>query len=195
MSEALSIGLFVGGAGKRMGGVAKGLLLTPDGSETLVARLVRLRARVAPNARVYLVGRAAAYESLGIPALEDQPSGAGPIGGLRSLLLQAQKNGSTAALALACDLPFIDEPMLERLCLPLSCAARVPFVEAFYQPLSAAYAPEATLTAIERSLTLGKHALLYVLQILGSEVERLELGPEHAHTLRDWDTPEDVNRH
>jgi len=111
------------------------------------------------------------------------------------LLLEAQRNRSAAALALACDLPFIDEPMLQRLCAPLTSAARVPFVEAFYQPLSASYAPDATLAAIERSLSIGKHALLYVLQILGSEVERLELAPEDAHTLRDWDTPEDVKRH
>ncbi len=184
----------MGGAGKRMGGVAKGLLAVPDGSETLIARLLRLCAQVAPGARSYLVGQVAAYESLGVPALADQPSGAGPIGGLRSLLLEAQKNGSAAALVLACDLPFIDEPVLRALCAPLTSAARVPFVDAFFQPLSAAYAPAPTLAAVERSLSLGKHALLDVLQLLGNEVERLELAPEQAHTLRDWDTPEDVQR-
>ncbi len=194
MSGPLTIGLFVGGAGKRMGGVPKGLLPVPDGSETLIARLVRLCAAVAPDAHVYLVGQASAYGALRLPAVQDQPSGVGPIGGLCGLLLQAQQSGSQAVLALACDLPFIDEPVLRALCAPLTSAARVPFVDAFYQPLSAAYAPAATLAAIERSLSLGKHALLYVLQILGSEVERLELGPEQAHTLRDWDTPEDVQR-
>lgn len=192
MGERLTIGLFVGGAGKRMGGVAKGLLLVPDGSETLIARLLRLCRATAPSASLYLVGEASAYAALGVPALPDEPSGIGPLGGLRGLLLRAQSAGSSAALALACDLPFIDEAVLSALTAPLTQAARVPFVDAFFQPLAAAYEPTATLRAIERSRALGKHALLYVLQILGEQVERLEIESARAHTLRDWDTPEDM---
>ena len=108
--------------------------------------------------------------------------------------MRAQSEGSRAALALACDLPFIDENVLSALCAPLARAARVPFAEAFFQPLAAAYEPTATLDAIDRSRALGKHALLYVLQILGEQVERLEIEGAHAHTLRDWDTPEDMRR-
>ena len=65
-------------------------------------------------------------------------------------------------------------------------------MEAFFQPLAAAYEPTATLQAIERSRALGKHALRSALQILGDQVERLELDANHARTLRDWDTPEDM---
>ena len=36
------VGIFVGGKGRRMGGVAKGLLTAPGGAETLVARLARV---------------------------------------------------------------------------------------------------------------------------------------------------------
>jgi molybdopterin-guanine dinucleotide biosynthesis protein A len=192
MNDALTIGLFVGGAGKRMGGVAKGLLLVQDGSETLIARLLRVCRAVAPRAKLYLVGEASAYGALHVPAVPDEPAGIGPLGGLRGLLLRAQSEGSQAALALACDLPFIDERVLAALCAPLTRSARVPFVEAFFQPLAAAYEPTATLQAIDRSRAIGKHALLYVLQILGEQVERLELDGEHAHALKDWDTPEDV---
>src|SRR3954471_21517880 len=109
MNNALTIGLFVGGAGKRMGGVAKGLLLAPDGRETLVARLVRLCGAVAPHASLYLVGEASAYAELGLQVVADEPPGIGPLGGLSGLLLRAQRDGSRAALALACDLPFLDE--------------------------------------------------------------------------------------
>ncbi|MET0790816.1 MAG: NTP transferase domain-containing protein [Polyangiaceae bacterium] len=192
VNDALTIGLFVGGAGKRMGGVAKGLLLVPDGSETLIARLLRLCRSVAPSASIYLVGEASAYAGLGLPALSDEPTGIGPLGGLRGLLLRAQSEGSRAALALACDLPFLEQSVLSALTAPLTGAARVPFVEAFFQPLAAAYEPTATLQAIDRSRALGKHALLYVLQILGERVERFEIDGAQAHTLRDWDTPEDV---
>ena len=194
MSSPLTIGLFVGGAGKRMGGVAKGLLLVPDGSETLIARLLRLCRAAAPDAALYLVGEASAYGALGVPSLQDEPSGIGPLGGLRGLLLRAESAGSGAALALACDLPFIDEAVLSALAAPLTRTARVPFVEAFFQPLAAAYEPTATLHAIDRSRALGKHALLYLLRILGDQVERLEIDSAHAHAFRDWDTPEDMRR-
>jgi molybdopterin-guanine dinucleotide biosynthesis protein A len=194
VNRALTIGLFVGGASKRMGGVAKGLLLVPDGSETLIARLLRLCRQVAPSASLYLVGESAAYASLALPTLQDEPAGIGPLGGLRGLLLRAQSEGSRAALALACDLPFIDESVLSALCAPLSRAARVPFAEAFFQPLAAAYEPTATLSAIDESRAQGKHALLYMLQVLGQQVERLEIEGALTNTLRDWDTPEDMRR-
>ncbi|MEO6602182.1 MAG: NTP transferase domain-containing protein [Polyangiaceae bacterium] len=192
MSDALTIGLFVGGAGKRMGGVAKGLLLVPDGSETLIARLLRLCRTVAPGARLYLVGEASAYAGLGVASVPDEPAGIGPLGGLRGLLLRARSEGSRSALALACDLPFLDESVLSALIAPLIQAARVPLVEAFFQPLAAAYEPAATLQAIEQSRALGKHALQYVLQILGEQVECLAIDGAQAHALRDWDTPEDM---
>jgi len=70
----------------------------------------------------------------------------------------------------------------------------VPFAEARLQPLAAAYAPAATLSAVDRSLAEGKHALMHVLAQLGSELERVEFDAERALALRDWDTPEDILR-
>jgi len=194
VKRQISIGIFVGGQGTRMGGVAKGLLRTPDGSETLVERLLRQCTRAAPEASVFLVGQSTAYGELALPKLADAPAGVGPIGGLRALLLRAQADESELALALACDLPFLDEAAISALILPLSGAARVPFAEARLQPLAAAYAPAATLSAVDRSLVEGKHALMHVLAQLGSELERVEFDAERALALRDWDTPEDILR-
>lgn len=190
--EHVTIGLFVGGAGRRMGGVAKGTLRAPDGSETLIERLLRVCGQAAPGASVYLVGQSHEYAALGLVSLPDAPAGVGPIGGLRSLLLRAHDDGSQLAMALACDLPFVDERVLSALLAPLSTAARVPFVADRFQPLAAAYAPAPTLEAVDRSLSLGKHALMQVLEQLGNGVERFELDGVAALTLRDWDTPEDV---
>lgn len=181
------IGLFVGGAGKRMGGVAKGLLSTPDGSESLIERLLRLCRQAAPEARVFLIGNAEPYRELALPVLNDDPSGIGPLGGLRALLLEARD--ARRALALACDLPFIDEGVLRALLAPLTSAARVPFVGEHWQPLSASYAPEPTLAAVDRALAHGRYALMHVLDELGADIERLAVEPR---LLRDWDTPEDV---
>jgi molybdopterin-guanine dinucleotide biosynthesis protein A len=193
----ITIGIFVGGQGMRMGGVAKGLLRTKDGNETLIERLLRQCLLAAPTATLLLVGQSAPYASLTIPALADTPAGVGPIGGLRALLLRACEEQSELALAVACDLPFLDEAVISSLILPLpegQRAARVPFVEGRLQPLAAAYAPSAALRAVDRSLALGKHALMHVLDELGSELERVEFDDQRARALRDWDTPEDIQR-
>jgi len=194
VSKRVTIGVFVGGKGSRMGGVAKGLLRVPDDSETLIERLLRQCAQAVPEASLFLVGEAAAYASLTLPQLADAPAGVGPIGGLRALLARACVDQSPLALALACDLPFLDDAVISRLILPLSGNARVPFVEGRWQPLAAAYAPVAALQAVDRSLSLGRHALMHVLDQLGGTLERVEFDDEHARALRDWDTPEDIRR-
>ncbi len=146
----------------------------------------------APKAPLFLVGQSAPYAALGIPQLDDAPAGVGPIGGLRALLLRACADESELALALACDLPFLDETAISALIVPFSSVTRVPFVEARLQPLAAAYAPAAALAAVDRSLALGKHALMHVLEQLGSALERVHF--DDAQALRDWDTPEDIQR-
>jgi len=194
MTAQITIGLFVGGKGTRMGGIPKGLLRSPDGSESVLARLVKQCARAAPGCTPFLVGQAAPYAALGLPQLADDPQGIGPIGGLRALLARARADRSDLALALACDLPFLDEPAICALIEPFSGTTRVPLVEHRLQPLAAAYAPDAALRAVERSLSLGKHALMHVLDQLGSDLERVEFDEERARALRDWDTPEDIAR-
>lgn len=175
-----------------MGGVAKGLLRTPDDSETLIERLVRQCTRAAPGGAMYLVGPAEPYAALALPALADNPSGIGPLGGLRALLLCARENQSHLALALACDLPFLDEATLTALIAPFSGVTRVPFAAGRLQPLAAAYAPQAALSAADRALAQGKHALMHVLDQLGADLERIEFAADQTIALRDWDTPEDI---
>ncbi|HEX3773889.1 MAG TPA: NTP transferase domain-containing protein [Polyangiaceae bacterium] len=188
------VGIFVGGAGTRMGGVAKGTLITPAGDETLLERLTRVSREAIPNATLFLVGNSTAYAVLGLEQIDDQPSEVGPIGGLRGLMLRARSMRVERVLALSCDLPFIDVEVLKALDLPLSRAARVPFVGGRFQPLAATYAPVPTLAAIERVLADGKHALMRVLDELGANLERLEGDAAFARALRDWDTPSDVTR-
>jgi len=197
VSRRITIGIFVGGKGTRMGGVAKGLLHAPGGTETLLERLVRQCARAAPESTPFLIGEATPYAALALPQLPDAPAGVGPIGGLRALLMRALADDSELALALACDLPFLDQSLISSLISPFSDparAARVPFVEGRLQPLAAVYAPDATLSAVDRSLALGRHALMSVLDQLGSALDRVEFDAERALALRDWDTPEDLSR-
>jgi molybdopterin-guanine dinucleotide biosynthesis protein A len=194
VSPRITIGLFVGGKGTRMGGVAKGLLRAPDGSLNLLERLREQCVRAAPEASIYLVGESSAYAALGWPQLADDPPGIGPLGGLRALLLRALADESALALAFSCDLPFLDEAAISALITPFSGLTRVPFAHARLQPLAAAYAPKAALAAVDRSLALGKHALMQVLDQLGPELERVDFDDERARVLTDWDTPEDMQR-
>ncbi|HEY5372495.1 MAG TPA: NTP transferase domain-containing protein [Polyangiaceae bacterium] len=189
------IGIFVGGAGKRMGGVAKGLLRAPHSHETLIERLLAVCRRAAPTATLCLVGVSAEYASIQLAQLPDDPPGTGPIGGLRSLLLHAREERAPRVLALACDLPFLDERAIASLLEPLRGAARVPLVDERFQPLAAAYATEPTLAAVDRALAQGERALMHVLDELGDELEPLELGGAQGLALRDWDTPDDIQNH
>ena len=177
-----------------MGSVAKGLLKTPTNDETLIERLLRICRTSIPAATLCLVGQSTSYAALELPQLQDDPTGVGPIGGLRSLLSYAKDSGSERALALACDLPFLDETVLGLLNAPLASAARVPFVDGHFQPLAAAFSPIPTLAAVERTLAAGKFSLQRVLEELESGVERLESDRVAASALRDWDTPEDLER-
>jgi molybdopterin-guanine dinucleotide biosynthesis protein A len=188
------IGIFVGGAGSRMGGVAKGLLGAPASSETLLERLRRVCGEALPAAELCLVGRASAYTAFGLPALADDPVDVGPIGGLRALLRRAQSGGAERALALACDLPFIDAAALRTIGAPLRLSARAPFVDGRFHPLAAAYAPAPALAAVDRALGRGKHALMSVLDELGPQIERVEADAISGAVLRDWDEPADLTR-
>jgi len=93
---------------------------------------------------------------------------------------------------LACDLPFLDAALIAALSAPLAGAARVPFDGQRLQPLAALYAPTAALAAVEQSLAADKRALMHVLDVLADQTERLVLGESDARTVRDWDTPEDM---
>src|SRR5437867_5470202 len=104
-------GIFVGGASRRMGGRPKGLMLAPSG-ETIVARWQRMFDEL--GIASVLVGRHDAYMTLGIECLDDEPPGTGPIGGLVALLARAQ---GRRAIAVACDMPFVSERLLEKLVL------------------------------------------------------------------------------
>jgi molybdopterin-guanine dinucleotide biosynthesis protein A len=189
MSQAL-VGIFVGGRGSRMGGVAKGLL-QGEGGEPLAARLCRVVRQALPEAEIVLVGRADAYASFGLRALADQPSGLGPIGGLCALLREAAERGAPFAIALACDMPRVSKSLISRLAREPG-GSLAPRQGNGWQPLCARYAPEPALRAAEAVLSEGRRSLQEVLARLGPELGELRLSPAEADELSDWDEPADL---
>lgn len=189
---SLICGIFIGGPGRRMGGLPKGLLPSPEpGQRTLVGRLSDLVAR--HGLPVYLVGEHADYADLGLPFLTDNPVGVGPIGGLAALLGRAAEVGSTGALALACDLPYLDDTLLLRL-LHVDGDTFDAFVPRRssadpFEPLCARYALSAR-PAIAAALANDQRSLQRLLSRL--RVQTLPISDEEAQQVRDWDRPEDL---
>lgn len=182
-------GVFVGGQARRLGGAAKGWLATPSGL-SIVERLIVVCRDVDAQAQVVLVGTREEYAPLGLPELADRPPGEGPLGGLAALLFEARRR-DCQAIALACDLPFVNADLLVRLVSERSRApALAPKLESRWQPLCARYAPEFCLPIVAAQLQTPERALFRVLDRVGAEV--LELNDAEAASLRDWDTPEDV---
>lgn len=203
-----AVGVFVGGQGRRMGGVAKGLLQL-DGVPLIERVLGACRAAADPGAlqHVYLVGNAAAYAAMGLPSLDDTPAGRGPIGGLRALLLRARVLG-VDAVAVAVDLPYLRERLVRRVCLEQpGVAALAPRQAGRWQPLFARYQPDAVLPVLDEALAAGQTALQSIFRGLeagrvssvGStsesvpRVSELTLNLDEDHELRDWDSPDDMS--
>src|SRR5690606_38563749 len=98
----------------RMGGVTKGLLR--HGSQTIIERqLGVIQSALGSEARVCLVGESAAYAATKLASVSDDPSGIGPLGGLRALMIAARNSSATRVFALACDMPYLETSLLQRL--------------------------------------------------------------------------------
>jgi molybdopterin-guanine dinucleotide biosynthesis protein A len=190
------IGLFVGGAARRMG-EPKGLLAVPprfaaQSGETVVERLARIAASALPGAPICLVGENPAYAHLPFPFLADARPQSGPLGGLVALLMEAERLGSPSCLALGCDFPFVSAHLLQEI-VAAEPAAPIcaPWLEGYFQPLLARY--QATLLAPFRAaLGRGHLALQPLLREHGAH--RLILNEEESDLLIDWDTQEDRDR-
>jgi molybdopterin-guanine dinucleotide biosynthesis protein A len=177
-----------------MGGVAKGLLTAPVGKETLVERLLRVSHEALGEHESVLVGYAPAYAELGLSFVEDEPAGAGPLGGLRALLETAARRGNGSVIALACDLPYVNASLIARLAAHARQATAVaPRPDGIWQPLVARYTPQAALFAAGTALAAGERALHCVLDRLGSGAVELPLAPGEDALLRDWDHPDDLD--
>ena len=193
LSDMLRVGIFVGGRGSRLGGVAKGNL-TLDGGERLVMRLVRTVEQAVPRARVVLVGAALAYADLALPVLEDDPPGIGPLGGLRALLSSTEREGGSSVLALACDLPHLGAGLVARLSREArEAAVLAPRDGALWHTLVARYSVRA-LPAVDATVAAGERALQRVIRRLGEEAHELVLDEHERAELHDWDRPEDVEK-
>lgn len=210
MSEPLwspLCGIFIGGKSRRMGGHPKGLLPAPSPPQpssaprpaSLVERLAALLH--GQGLTVVLVGQHADYAGLGLPILTDQPPGHGPLGGLMALLCAAAQQGRESVIALSCDLPFFDLPLLTRLLRanPTGYDAVAPRwtppdrAQPIWEPLCARYLPSftpglaAALSAVDPPVPPSLQRLLAQARTLA-----LPLAEDELAQVKDWDSPSDL---
>lgn len=184
------IGIFVGGASKRMGRT-KGLLLEPGGSRTLVDRLLAETQAAFPGAPWFLVGRRPEYDFDAARFLDDAVPESGPLGGLVALTEAAPQCGCTQVLALGCDFPRLGASLLRRLGSEAEHAPVVaPWLDERWQPLVARYDAE-TAPVLRAALTERRLSLQPLLHSLGCA--RLQVSEDEKAQLADWDEPSDVD--
>jgi molybdenum cofactor guanylyltransferase len=186
-------GIFVGGRASRMGGIAKGLLVAPDGAP-IVVRTQRLFEEA--DVECVLVGAHPAYQELGLDIVPDDPAAAGPLAGLLALLERA---GDRRAIAIACDMPFVGPNAVRRLLdappAPIVAARRRAEDKGHdvWEPLFARYEPPSVLPVARALADAGVHRLQVLLDRAGARALALE--PSEEAALVDWDTlPAGVTR-
>jgi molybdopterin-guanine dinucleotide biosynthesis protein A len=127
-----------------------------------------------------------------LPAVREEPAGSGP---LAALVAGADALGVLPVLLLACDMPFVDAPLLELLATWPGDGAVVPVSSERVQYTCARYGT-ATLDRARASLAAGGRALKHVVDDGSTsyvdEAQWRAVAPPHAFT--DVDTPEDLAR-
>ncbi len=174
-----------------MGGTPKGLLPAPGSRETLIERLARVGAEA--GLQPVLVGSIDLAVHPPLARIADLEPRVGPLSGLAALLDHA---ATEPCIAVACDMPFVSAALLSRLRVESPAAAvlapRDPSTGK-WEPLCARYAPQLVRPALMRAIASGMRSF----QALFRELSVVELALDEAERreLRDWDTPEDVERH
>lgn len=160
------------------------------GGEPLVARVARA-ARAAADEVLLIAPDSKCFESLGLPIVCEETPGLGPLEGLRVGLAAARHDW---ALVLACDLPNLEAPVLQRLLdFRGGVDAVVPQTARGLQPLCALY-HKRVLGQIEAALKEGERALHIALegvQLVSPTAAEMGVGEAFFDNLN---TPEDVKR-
>ena len=188
------LAIFVGGRSSRMG-TDKGLLPAPAGDGTVLESVVAA-GRLA-GLESALIGDAAPYASLvtELPRVEDQPSGAGPLGGLGGALAFARSRGRARLITVACDMPYVTGAVLRAVAghpsgAPVLATRRGD--GAPWEPMLARYDVAQVADVLDTALEEGTRSFQRLFEEL--TVEALPLTDELRHALTDWDTPADVTR-
>jgi molybdopterin-guanine dinucleotide biosynthesis protein A len=186
----IAAAILAGGLAVRMGGANKAGLRI--GSERIIDRQLRLLRQIADP--VFIVAATAEpFRELQIEVVPDVVAGAGPLGGIYTALTASPRDRT---LIVACDLPYLSLPLLERLAAPSDADLVIPRTERGYEPLCAAWSA-ACAGPIRQRIQNGLLKTALVVEELRVE----EIGPEvlascdpHGLLFVNVNTPHDYER-
>jgi molybdenum cofactor guanylyltransferase len=170
---AVTAAILAGGLARRMAGADKSLLLI-EGQRIIDREIAALR-HVADSLMI-VGGEQTRFAELGIRAVPDAVTGCGALGGIYSALVASEH---PRTLVVACDMPFLNVPLLQRLVRPSSPHVDVvmPRTHEGLQPLCAVYTARSA-DALRRRIARG----LLKAATLGEDLRVEEIGPEELAT-------------
>lgn len=182
----ISAAILAGGRATRFGGADKASLVL--GGTRIVERQLAALAAVARDVRI-VANDATRYAGLDVRVVADVISGAGPLGGVYTALLDARHD---RVLVLACDLPFVSTALLERLATESRAweeiDAVVPRSARGLEPLCAVYRKSCT-ARVKARLERGDLAMTALL----ADLRVRELGHEGLAPFDEGTLFENVN--
>jgi molybdopterin-guanine dinucleotide biosynthesis protein A len=189
-TTTIAAAILAGGLARRMAGENKATLRIGD-RRIIDGQLTLLRQVADP---VFVVSdRRAAFEDLGVMVAGDAIPGAGALGGIYSAILSSPH---PRTLVVACDMPFLTLPLLQRLTAPSDADLVIPRSTRGYEPLCATWSAACT-PAIRRRIDRG----LLKAALLTEDLRVEEIGPEvlasydpHGLLFVNVNTPHDYER-
>jgi len=187
--------ILAGGHARRLGGLNKaGLTLQPGGASVLDRQLARLRRVV--DRIIIIASDADRFSAAGVPVIPDIVPDGGALGALFTAVHAAE---TEFTLVVACDMPFVSEPLLAHLVsVGRGSDIAVPRTARGYEPLCATYSRRSA-GELRRLIDEKRFRLSDVARIPGlnvREVGRDELekfGPEEV-LFFNLNTPDDHAR-
>lgn len=187
--------ILAGGRARRLGGLNKaGLTLLPDRASMLDRLVTRLSHVV--DRTVIIANDADRFRSAGVPVIGDLAPEGGALGALYTAVHSATTEWT---LVVACDMPFVSEPLLAHLVdVGRTADIAIPRTARGYEPLCATYSRRSA-SELLRLIDEKRFRLSDVARIPGlnvREVGRDELnifGPEEV-LFFNLNTPEDRAR-
>ena len=187
--------ILAGGRSRRLGGLNKaGLILQPGRASVLDRQLSRLSRVV--DRTIIIANDAETFSAAGVPVMPDLVPDGGALGALYTAVHSAQTDRT---LVVACDMPFVSEPLLAHLVSAgRAVDIAIPRTARGYEPLCATYsrrsASELLRLIDEKRFRLSDVARLPGLTICEIGHDVLEaFGPEQV-LFFNLNTPDDYAR-
>ena len=185
----ISLVIQAGGRSSRMG-TDKGLVQLGD--RPMIEHVLAATAGLADE-QLITTNNPAGYAHLGVPMTGDEQPGAGALPGLRTALAAAR---GELVLLVACDMPFLQRPVLQKL-LDLADGQDVvvPRWDGQLQTLHAVYRRQPCLSAVDAALAAGqKRMISFYDQVRVREVGAEELAGlgDLSLTFFNANTPEEL---